>query len=62
MRREIIGRQRVISGNKLSEGLKIAINTTLRGNFKFIKKLNGNISKEGFYICAYIYIYIYIKV
>jgi hypothetical protein len=38
MRREIIGRQRVISGNKLSDGLKIAINTTLRGNVKFIKK------------------------
>jgi hypothetical protein len=56
MRREIIGRQRVISGNKLSDGLKLAINTTLRGNFKFIKKkLNGNISKEG------LYIYIYIK-
>ena len=35
MWREIIGRQRVISGNKLS---KIAINTTLRGNLKFIKK------------------------
>jgi hypothetical protein len=28
----------VISGNKLSDGLKIVINTTLRGNFKFIKK------------------------
>jgi hypothetical protein len=46
----------VISGNKLSDGLKITINTTLRGNFKFIKKkLNGDISKEWF-----IYIYIYI--
>jgi hypothetical protein len=41
MWREIIGRQRVISGNKLSDRLKIAINTTLRGMFKFIflKKL-----------------------
>jgi hypothetical protein len=46
----------VISGNKLSDSLKIAINTTLRGNFKFIKKkLNGNISKEGLYIYIYIY-------
>ncbi len=40
MWREIIERQRVISGNKLLDRLKIAINTTLRGMFKFIKKKN----------------------
>ena len=36
MWREIIGRQGVISGNKLPDRLKIAINTTLRGMFKLI--------------------------
>jgi hypothetical protein len=51
MRREIIGRQRVISGNKLSNSLKIVLIPLLEEILNLLKKkLNGNISKEGFYI------------